>query len=162
VRIVEGNTVLTTSRQALSALLLGIAVFTLFQLTAVLIVVSLLFTAMVQERWREVGLLRAMGAKPSQIMTVILGEAAIITGLGGLARLIFGAAMLLSFARSLGFLLWPPWHPVLLAAIRDPGDGRRRGDRLLGGPRSGRRLRPGLAGPSDGAVRANSGGSTLI
>src|SRR6516165_1667558 len=88
VRIVEGNTVLTTSRQALSALLLGIAVFTLFQLTAVLIVVSLLFSAMVQERWREVGLLRAMG-KPGQIMTVILGEAAIITGLGGLAGLIF-------------------------------------------------------------------------
>jgi putative ABC transport system permease protein len=103
VRIVEGNTVLTTSRQALSALLLGIAVFTLFQLTAVLIVVSLLFSAMVQERWREVGLLRAMGAKPSQIMTVILGEAAIITGIGGLAGLIFGAALLLSFARSLGF-----------------------------------------------------------
>ena len=62
VRIVEGNTVLTTSRQALSTLLLGIAVFTLFQLTALLIVVSLLFSAMVQERWREVGLLRAMGA----------------------------------------------------------------------------------------------------
>ena len=58
---------------------------------------------MVQERWREVGLLRAMGAKPSQIMTVILGEAAIITGIGGLAGLIFGAALLLSFARSLGF-----------------------------------------------------------
>jgi len=115
-RIVEGNTVLTTSRQALSALLLGIAVFTLFQLTALLIVVSLLFSAVVQERWREVGLLRAMGAKPNQIMTVILGEAAIITGLGGLAGLVLGAALLLVFARSLGFYFgllgvsfaWPP------------------------------------------------------
>lgn len=125
VRIVEGNTVLTTSRQALSALLLGIAVFTLFQLTAVLIVVSLLFSAMVQERWREVGLLRAMGAKPNQIMTVILGEAAIITGLGGLAGLIFGAALLLGFARSLGFYFgllgipfsWPPFAILETGAI---------------------------------------------
>ena len=66
-----------------ASLLLGIAVFTLFQLTALLIVVSLLFSAMVQERWREVGLLRAMGAKPNQIMTVILGEAAIIRNIGG-------------------------------------------------------------------------------
>ena len=122
VRIVEGNTVLTTSRQALSALLLGIAVFTLFQLTALLIVVSLLFSAMVQERWREIGLLRAMGAKPNQIMTVILGEAAIITGLGGLAGLVLGAALLMVFARSLGFYFgllgvpfsWPP--PAILEA----------------------------------------------
>jgi len=125
VRIVEGNTVLTTSRQALSALLLGIAVFTVFQLTAVLIVVCLLFSAMVQERWREVGLLRAMGAKPGQIMTVILGEAAIITGLGGLAGLIFGAALLLGFARSLGFYFgllgipfsWPPFAILETGAV---------------------------------------------
>lgn len=120
VRIVEGNTVLTTSRQALGALLLGTGAFALAQLTALLIVVSLLFSAMVQERWREVGLLRAMGAKPNQIMTVILGEAAIITGLGGLAGLVFGAVLLLVFARSLGFYFgllgvpfaWPPL-PVL-------------------------------------------------
>jgi len=125
VRIVEGNTVLTTSRQALSTLLLGIAVFTVFQLTALLIVVSLLFSAMVQERWREVGLLRAMGAKPNQIMTVILGEAAIITGLGGLAGLVLGAALLLVFARSLGFYFgllgipfsWPPLAVLETSAV---------------------------------------------
>jgi putative ABC transport system permease protein len=125
VRIVEGNTVLTTSRQALSTLLVGIAVFTVFQLTALLIVESLLFSAMVQERWREVGLLRAMGAKPRQIMTVILGEAAIITGLGGLTGLIFGAALLLGFARSLGFYFgllgipfsWPPFVILETSAI---------------------------------------------
>src|SRR5947209_7935803 len=64
IKIVEGNSVLTSSRQALSTLLVGIAVFTVLQLTALLILVSLLFSAIVQERRREVGLLRAMGAKP--------------------------------------------------------------------------------------------------
>jgi putative ABC transport system permease protein len=115
-KIVEGNTVLTSSRQALSTLLIGIAAFTALQLIALLILVSLLFSAIVQERYREVGLLRAMGANPNQVMTIILAEAAIITGLGGFAGLGFGAVVLLMFARSLGFYFgllgvpfsWPP------------------------------------------------------
>ncbi len=115
-KVVDGNSVLTSSRQALSTLLIGIGVFTVFQVAALLILVCLLFSAIVRERQREVGLLRAMGAKPNQVMTIILVEAAIITGLGGLAGLGFGAVVLLTFARSLGFYFgllgipfsWPP------------------------------------------------------
>jgi putative ABC transport system permease protein len=122
IKIVEGNGVLTSSRQALNAFLVGIAVFTALQLMALLILVSLLFSAIVLERRREIGLLRAMGAKPNQVMTMILTEAVIITGLGGLAGLGFGAAVLLIFARSVGFYFgvlgvpfsWPPL-PVLQA-----------------------------------------------
>jgi putative ABC transport system permease protein len=125
VQIVEGNTVLTTSRQALSTLLIGVAVFTAFQLTGLLILVSLLFSAIVQERYREVGLLRAMGATPNQVMTIILGEAAITTGLGGLAGVVLGAALLLAFARSLGFYFgllgipfsWPPQAVLQSSAV---------------------------------------------
>jgi putative ABC transport system permease protein len=124
-KVVEGNTVLISSRQALSTLLIGIAAFTAFQLIALLIVVSLLFSAIVQERYREVGLLRAMGAKPDQVMAIILTEAAIITGLGGLAGLGFGVAVLLTFARSLGFYFgligvpfsWPPLAVLQVGAI---------------------------------------------
>jgi putative ABC transport system permease protein len=116
VRIVEGNTVLTNSRQAIGPLFLGVVIFAVFQVVALMIVVSLLFSAIVQERYREVGLLRAMGARPKQIMTIILAEAAIVTGLGGVAGLIFGTSLLLVFARSLGFyfgllgipFFWPP------------------------------------------------------
>jgi putative ABC transport system permease protein len=125
IKIVEGNAVLTSSRQALSTLLTGIAVFTALQLTALLILVSLLFSAIVQERRREVGLLRAMGAKPNQVMAIILTEAVIITGIGGLAGLGFGAAVLLIFARSLGFYFavvgvpfsWPPLPVLQVSAI---------------------------------------------
>ena len=116
---------LISSRQALSTLLIGIAAFTAFQLVALLILVSLLFSAIIQERYREVGLLRAMGAKPGQVMAIILAEAAIITGLGGLAGLGFGVAVLLTFARSLGFYFgligvpfsWPPFGVLQTAAI---------------------------------------------
>jgi putative ABC transport system permease protein len=124
-KIVEGNGVLTSSRQALSTLLIGMAAFTAFQLIALLILVSLLFSAIVQERYREVGLLRAMGAQPNQVMTIILAEAAVITALGGLAGLGFGAAVLLTFARSLGFYFallgvpfsWPPAAVLQIGAI---------------------------------------------
>jgi putative ABC transport system permease protein len=125
VRIVEGNSVLTSARQALSTLLIGIAAFAALELIALLLLVSLLFSAIVRERYREVGLLRAMGAKPAQVMAIILTEAAIITGLGGLAGLGFGVAVLLIFARSLGFYFgllgvpfaWPPLAVLQAGAI---------------------------------------------
>jgi putative ABC transport system permease protein len=125
VKVVEGNAVLTSSRQALSTLLIGVAAFTVFQLVALLILVALLFSAIVQERYREVGLLRAMGANPNQVVTMILAEAAIITGLGGLAGLGFGTAVLLMFARSLGFYFgllgvpfaWPPAAVLQIGAV---------------------------------------------
>jgi putative ABC transport system permease protein len=125
IKVVEGNNVLTSSRQALGMLLAGIAAFTALELVALLILVSLLFSAIVQERYREVGLLRAMGANPNQVMTIILTEAAIITGLGGLAGLGFGSAVLLAFARSLGFYFsllgvpfsWPPFTVLQAGAV---------------------------------------------
>ena len=102
--------------------MIGIALFTVFQLTALLVLVALLFSAIVQERYREIGLLRALGARPCQVMTVILGEAAIITGLAGL---VFGTALLMVFSRSLGFYFdllgipfsWPSPVVLHLAAI---------------------------------------------
>jgi putative ABC transport system permease protein len=129
IKVVEGNSVLTSSRQALDLLLVGVAVFTAFQLIALSILVSLLFSAIVQERRREIGLLRAMGARPKQVMTIILGEAAIVTGLAGLAGLVFGAALLLIFARSLGFYFgllgipfaWPPPAVLQLGSVMAVG-----------------------------------------
>jgi putative ABC transport system permease protein len=125
VRIVEGNAAVTSSRQALTSLFAGTVVFTALQLIALMIVVSLVFSAIVQERYREIGLLRAMGARPNQIMSIILAEASIITGLSGVAGLALGIAMLLIFARSLGFYFdllgvpfcWPPLAVLETSAI---------------------------------------------
>jgi putative ABC transport system permease protein len=123
VKVVEGNAPLTSSRQALRSLLAGVAVFTSAGALAVLILVSLLFSAIVQERIRELGLLRAMGARPNHVVAMVLAEAAMLTGLGGLAGLVLGFALLAAFARSLGFYFeslgvpfgWPPIET--LAAI---------------------------------------------
>src|SRR4029079_6904252 len=72
VKVVEGNALLTSSRQALRSLLVGVAVFAATGALAVLILVSLLFSAIVQERLRELGLLRAMGARPNHVVAVVL------------------------------------------------------------------------------------------
>jgi putative ABC transport system permease protein len=125
VRLVEGNTVLTASRQAMSALLIGAAIFAAFQTTGLMILVSLLFSAIVRERYHEVGLLRAMGARPNQVMLIILAEAAITTGMGGFLGLIFGTVLLLAFGRSIGFYFgqlgipfsWPPVAVLQLSAF---------------------------------------------
>jgi putative ABC transport system permease protein len=125
VKVVEGNNVLTSSRQALGMLLVGIAAFTALELIVLLILIALLFSAIIQERYREVGLMRAMGASSNQVMTIVLAEAAIVTGLGGLAGLGFGTAVLLTFARSLGFYFgmlgipfsWPPFAVMQSGAL---------------------------------------------
>ena len=103
VKVVEGNGLLTSSRQALRSLLVGVAVFSGIMALAILILVSLLFSAIVQDRTRELGLLRAMGARPNHVVAMVLAEAAMITGLGGLGGIVLGFALLFAFARSLGF-----------------------------------------------------------
>lgn len=116
VKVVEGNALLTSSRQALRSLLAGVAVFAGAGALAILILVSLLFSAIVQERTRELGLLRALGARPNHVVAMVLAEAGMITGLGGLVGLVLGFALLFASARSLGFYFdnlgvpfgWPP------------------------------------------------------
>ena len=126
IKLVTGNAVFTTTRQALGSLFGSMAVFALLLLLGLLILISLLFSAIVQERYRELSQLRVMGARPSQIMRIILTEAAAITVLGGLFGLGFGASLVLVFARTLGFYFetigvpfaWPPvWTTVLAAAV---------------------------------------------
>ena len=126
IKLVTGNAVFTTTRQALGSLFGSIAVFAVLLLLGLLILISLLFSAIVQERYRELGLLRAMGARPDQIMRIILTEAAAITVLGGLFGLGFGISLVLIFARTFGFYFesigvpfaWPPiWMTALAASF---------------------------------------------
>jgi putative ABC transport system permease protein len=68
-KVVEGNSVVISSRQGLRTLFIGVVIFTFILLAALLILVGLLFSAIVQERYREMGLLRAMGARSRQVLT---------------------------------------------------------------------------------------------
>jgi len=51
---------------------------------------SVLFSAIIAERKRELGMLRAMGARRRQIISMLLAEAGATTAVGGLAGVVLG------------------------------------------------------------------------
>jgi putative ABC transport system permease protein len=115
VKVAAGGSILTSSRQGLTALLGGIFACAALLLLGSVVLVSVLFSAIIAERQREVGLLRAVGARRGQIVRLFVTEAGFTTGLGGLCGIALGGGLLLLFERSLGYyfqtvnvpFLWP-------------------------------------------------------
>lgn len=89
-----------------------------FALDAIVWVMSLLtiaaiFSMIVNERQREIGLLRAMGGSRNFVFRLMLAEALMLTAIGGVAGIFVGGAGLFIFkaviTSSLGIpYLWPP------------------------------------------------------
>lgn len=75
-----------------------------------------IMTISVNERTTEIGLLRALGAKQSQILSLFLGEAIVLSAIGGASGLLLGIgiAQLLHFALP-ALPVHTPWTFVLLA-----------------------------------------------
>ena len=79
--------------QAAQIILSVEAIFTLISLVIVGIAslnISQMFFMMITQRRREIGLLRAVGASPKNIQTIILGEAALIGCIGGVLGALMG------------------------------------------------------------------------
>ena len=91
---------ITTQQQMLDTLgsVLGVLTFAVAALGSISLLVGAvgIFTIMtiaVRERTAEVGLLRALGAGRDQVLALFLAEAVVLSLLGGLAGLAFGAAV---------------------------------------------------------------------
>jgi len=91
---------ITTQQQMLDTLgsVLGVLTFAVAALGSISLLVGAvgIFTIMtiaVRERTGEVGLLRALGAGRDQVLALFLTEAVVLSLLGGLAGLAFGAAV---------------------------------------------------------------------
>ena len=73
--------------------------------------------ANVLERKREIGLLRALGARRSDIVAQFLREASVICGLGAVFGLLFGGLLAYLIAALAGWqVAWAP-VPILLATV---------------------------------------------
>jgi len=91
---------ITTQQQMLDTLgsVLGVLTFAVAALGSISLLVGAvgIFTIMtiaVRERTPEVGLLRALGAGRDQVLALFLAEAVVLSVLGGLAGLAFGAGL---------------------------------------------------------------------
>ena len=75
-----------------------------------------IMTISVNERTTEIGLLRALGAKHNQILSLFLGEAIVLSAIGGACGLLLGVgiAQLLHFALP-ALPVHTPWSFVFLA-----------------------------------------------
>jgi putative ABC transport system permease protein len=103
VQVVSGNCLSTTVRQGMTSVLDGAVLFTALMLLTTALMVGAMYTGLLAERRRELGLLLAVGMRPGQLVRLILAEAALTTALGGVCGVLLGAAGLVLFQRSLGY-----------------------------------------------------------
>ncbi len=120
VKAIVSDEVLNTVRKQLNGLLNGILIISAVVWILALLMMGFAFYMIVNERQREVGLLRAMGARKMHIFRLIITEAVIISTSGGICGLIGGSAILLTFKGLILHSLKLPYllpSPELLAAL---------------------------------------------
>jgi len=105
VKVVAGDTTLSGIRQGLTALLDGIVALMVLMFASTALMVSVLFSAIVTERRSELGLLKAIGARRGQVLGVMVTEAVLATGIGGILGVVLGVLVMRLFERSLVYYL---------------------------------------------------------
>ena len=105
VKVVAGDTTLSGIRQGLAALLDGILALVVLMFASTALMVSVLFSAIVTERRGELGLLKAIGARRGQVLGVMVTEAVLATGIGGILGVVLGVLVMRLFERSLVYYL---------------------------------------------------------
>ena len=123
VKAIASDEVISTVRRQLGGLLKGILAISGVLWTLALVMMGFAFYMIVNERQRELGLLRAMGAKKGHIFRLIVTEAVMISLAGGVFGTLAGFAGLLSFRDQLAkglklpYLLPPPSSLVELVVV---------------------------------------------
>lgn len=113
IKVISSGSLLTGIRQGVTALLGGSLALVSMMFASTALMVSVLFSAIITERRSELGLLKAIGAKRSQIVGMVLIEAIVATGGGGLCGVVLGLLLLRVFEHSLVYYLTEIGVPFL-------------------------------------------------
>jgi len=97
VKAIASDEVVSNVRRQLAGLLKGILAISAVLWVLALLMMGFAFYMIVNERQRELGLLRAMGARRGQIFNLIVTEAVLISVTGGLFGIGVGFSLLLVF-----------------------------------------------------------------
>jgi len=99
VTVITQESVIATFSEILRALTLGLAGIASISLLVAGVGIMNVMLVSVSERTGEIGLLKAVGAKPAQILACFLAEAAVLTTAGGLLGLATGWAAVAALVR---------------------------------------------------------------
>jgi len=105
VKVIGGESMLTSIRQGLSALIDGVLVLMAIMFVSTAAMVSVLFSAIIAERRRELGLLKAIGAQRSHVISMLLTEATIATAVGAVLGCALGVLLMRLYQHSLVYYL---------------------------------------------------------
>lgn len=97
VKALVSDTIISTVRKQLSGLIKAILLISIILWFIVLLIMAFAFYMIVNERRREIGILRAMGANRGHIAAIILYEASLLSATGGAAGIVLGYGLLISF-----------------------------------------------------------------
>lgn len=104
-KVIVGESMLTSIRQGLEALLNGVITLLLIMFISSALMIGLLFSAIIGERKREIGLLMAVGFRSGDLTALLLAEAAIATAMGGVLGCVLGAMLMRVYEHSLVYHL---------------------------------------------------------
>ncbi len=114
--IITQDQMLETLGNVLNILTMAVASLGAISLLVGGVGILTIMTISVNERTHEVGLLRAIGARKQQILWLFMGEAVLLSALGGLAGLLLGAGGAWLLGAAIPALpVHTPWFYVLLA-----------------------------------------------
>lgn len=118
VKALVSDTVISTVRKQLAGLIKAILIISMILWFIVLLIMAFAFYMIVNERRREIGLLRAMGANRGHIFSIILNEAALLSIAGGVVGVVLGYGLLFSFKNlMLHYLRLPYLFPGALELV---------------------------------------------
>jgi putative ABC transport system permease protein len=119
IKAIASDEVISTVRKQLGGLLKGILAISAVLWILALLMIGFAFYMIVNERQRELGLLRSMGAKKRHIFGLIIAEAVIVSAAGGIVGLIAGSAVLATFK---GLILHSLKLPYLMPSLTTLGE----------------------------------------
>jgi putative ABC transport system permease protein len=97
VKAIPSNEVIATVKEHLNKLFTFLFAIGGIIWVMALLLIGVVFSMIVNERQREIGLFRAIGAKKGFMFRLIMAEAALLTTIGGLIGVVGGGIMVISF-----------------------------------------------------------------
>jgi putative ABC transport system permease protein len=124
VKVITAGNIITSVRQNLVTLFGSTLVLSFVLILANALMIGAIFSTIVNERKRELGILRAIGASKISIFKLIVYEAALLTSMGGALGVFLGIVIMRVYQRTIIFnlkalnmpYLWPPASAIVILA----------------------------------------------